>query len=187
MNETIPIYIGISHRFDMIKGMTERSILANTNAKVKITHLYPEKESGCTGFSNVRFQINYGIYLDSDMIVLGDIADLWAYRKPGKYVCMKDGSTEVAVIDCNHSCRSKKDLVKLPRALSIPHEWNVEDFELFPDQDIPEGTKLFHFTSLDKQPWLYDHPNPKAVALYKKWAKKKRKTLTLKDANSHRD
>ena len=32
----IPIYIGIAHRFDCIKGMTERSILANTPLKPEL-------------------------------------------------------------------------------------------------------------------------------------------------------
>lgn len=165
----IPIYIGISKRFKMIEGMTERSILAHTKADVKITHLYPKHESGCTGFSNVRYTIEHGIYLDSDMIVLGDIAELWEYRKPGKFVCMQDRSTEVAVIDCKHNCRSKSQVTRLPMEASIPLEWNVEDYKYFPDSPLPKDMKLFHFTSLDKQPWLFKHPNKEANELYKKW------------------
>lgn len=159
----IPVYIGISERFNRIKGMTERSILANTSADVEITHLYPDNESGCTGFSNVRFDIKYGIYLDCDMIVLGDIADLWAYHRPGKFVCMQDGSTEVAVIDADHRCRDKYQQHLLPKEPIIPMEWNVED------KVIP-GMKLLHFTDLKMQPWFYGHTNPEAVEIYKQWA-----------------
>lgn len=167
----IPIYIAISKRFDVVKGLTEKSILANTDAEVKITHLYPKVEYGCTGFSNVRFEIEYGIYLDPDMIVLGDIAELWEYRKEGKWVCMKDGSTEVAVIDCKHSCRSKSQHHLLPMEKDIPWEWNVEDAyrengEIKFLDGVPPETKLFHFTSLPHQPWFYEHPNKDAVALY---------------------
>ena len=72
---SIPVFIGISQRFKRIEGLTETSILANTSAQVDIVHLYPAIESGCTGFSDVRYQIKHGIYLDVDMIVLGDIAE----------------------------------------------------------------------------------------------------------------
>lgn len=143
----IPVYIGISKRFKCCEGLTERSILRNTTADVKITHLYPEIEEGCTGFSKVRWTIERGIYLDCDMIVLGDISELWEYRRTGKYVCMSDGSTEVAVIDGK---------ARLPL---IPLEWNVED-------KVTEGMKLLHFTDLNTQPWFYDHPNREAVEVW---------------------
>ena len=165
----IPIYIGTSERFRAIEGMTERSILANTNSKVDIKHIYPSHESGCTGFSNVRFTISYGIYLDIDMIVLGDIAELWAYREEGKFVCMQDGSTEVAVIDCKHDCKDKLHTHLLPMVRKIPDKWNIEDYKYFPDNPLPESMDLFHFTSLDHQPWLYEHPHSEANELYKKW------------------
>lgn len=166
----IPIYIGITKRFDCIKGMTERSILANTNADVKITHLYPEVEAGCTGFTNVRYDIDYGIYLDPDMVVLGDIAELWAYRKKGKFVCIQDGSTEVAVIDCKHNVTRMREQSKLPLSPDIPLEWNVEDYKYFPDKPLPDNIKLFHFTALGSQPWFHDHPHKEAVELYKRYA-----------------
>ena len=130
--------------------MTASSIVKNTKADVSITHLYPEVEEGCTGFSKVRWTIDRGIYLDCDMIVLGDIAELWSYRRSGKFVCMQDGSTEVAVID---------GVSKLPL---IPREWNVED-------RIEKGMKLLHFTDLKCQPWFYDHPNPEAVEIWKQY------------------
>lgn len=159
----IPVYIGISHRFDQCKGMTERSIREHTSADVRITHLYPEVEEGCTGFSNVRYKIKYGIYLDVDMIVLGDIAELWEYRRPGRFVCMKDGATEVAVIDCEHLCRNKREQHALPKTCIIPPEWNCEDH-------VPCGAKLVHYTDLSTQPWFHEHPDPVAVALYEQYA-----------------
>ena len=164
----IPVYIGISHRFDNIKGMTGRSIRENTTTPVDIIHLYPEAESGCTGFSNVRYQIQCGIYLDVDMIVLGDIAELWAYRKYDKFVCMEDGSTEVAVIDCRHTCKNKNQQHLLPKACDIPMEWNVEDHKT--PGAIPEGAKLVHYTDLARQPWVYGaHPNPALDALWRQY------------------
>ncbi len=143
--------------------MTERSILRNTRSPVDIRHLYPEVEEGCTGFTNVRYTIRRGIYLDCDMIVLADIAELWAYREPGRFVCLADGSSEVAVIDCEHRCRRKREEHLLPKSARIPLEWNSKD-ELVP------GAKLLHFTALDRQPWFHDHPNEAAVAIYRQYA-----------------
>lgn len=165
----IPIYIGISDRFKEIEGLTENSILENTSAEVQITHLYPKHEAGCTGFTNVRYQIEHGIYLDCDMLILGDIAELWEYRQKGKFVCMRDGSSEVAVIDCRHNCKTKQDESLIPKACVIPDEWNVEDYKYFPDKPLPEVIKNFHFTSLGTQPWFYDHPHQEAVNLYERY------------------
>lgn len=161
----IPIYIGISKRFKCIEGLTEQSILENTKYDVDIRHIYPATESGCTGFSNVRYEIDYGIYLDCDMVVLGDIADLWAYRLHDFFVCMADGSTEVAVIDCYHNCKNKHQEYLLPKANLIPAVWNCED-KLLP------GAKLLHFTDLKTQPWFFDHPNKEAIAIYETYKKK---------------
>ena len=164
----IPVYIAMTPRFEVIKGMTENSILANTEADVEIIHLYPEIECGCTGFSNVRYGIEHGIYLDPDMIVLGDIAELWAMRKPSRFVCMQDGSTEVAVIDCKHLCHNKSQQHMLPKSCDIPPEWNVEDFQYY-HRPMPDNMKLLHFTALDTQPWFHEHPNKEMVEIYKKW------------------
>ena len=165
---SIPVFIGISERFKCIEGMTETSILDNTSAQVDIVHLYPIVEEGCTGFSNVRYQIKHGIYLDVDMIVLGDIAELWSYRKEGKFVCMKDGSTEVAVIDCEHTCRNKHEQHLLPKSCDIPMEWNVEDHKT--SGEVPHGTKLVHYTDLSKQPWVHGpHPNSHLEALWRQY------------------
>lgn len=158
----VPVFIGISERFRVVEGLTERSILENASVPVKITHIYPAIESGCTGFSDVRYQIRYGIYLDCDMIVLGDIAELWSYRQAGKFVCMQDGSTEVAVIDCEHNCTNKREQHLLPKACAIPPEWNVED------KVIP-GMKLLHFTDLRTQPWFYRHPDDEVMRIYQQW------------------
>ena len=159
---SIPVFIGISERFREIEGLTERSVLENTNSRVQITHLYPDVESGCTGFSNVRYSIKYGIYLDCDMIVLGDIAELWSYRRKGRFVCMADGSTEVAVIDCDHNCQNKHQQHLLPKSPIIPLDWNVED-------EVRPGMKLLHFTGLNTQPWFYEHPSQAAVNVYERY------------------
>ena len=163
-NGIIPVYIGTSERFRCVHGMTERSIARNTTAEVCIQHVYAQPESGCTGFTNVRYGIRYGIYLDCDMVVLGDIAELWSYRQPGAFVCLEDGSTEVAVIDCEHACTNKREEGLLPKVCTIPLTWNSED-------RLVEGAKLLHFTDLNTQPWFHPHPDPAVVALYRDYAR----------------
>ncbi len=155
----IPIFIGISERFRITQGLTERSIIQNTNTPTEIKYLYPKIEAGCTGFTNVRYEISHGIYLDCDMIILGDIAELWSYYEKGRFVCMEDGSTEVSVIGTSHLCRDKHSEHLIPKSKTIPLSWNVKD------KVIP-GMKLLHFTSLATQPWFYEHPDFEAVKIY---------------------
>jgi len=155
----IPIFIGISEQLEIARGITEKSILANTNADVDIQYIKPSPPVGCTGFTNARYTVKHGIYLDVDMIVLGDIAKLWEYRKKGRFVCMRDGSTEVSVIDCDHLCKDKYHEHLLPKSCDIPQVWNIED-------KVIRGMQLLHFTNLNTQPWFYDHPDSLAVELY---------------------
>ena len=179
----IPIFIASSTRFADCEWMTEFSIRENTQSEVQIHIVRPQwygmEESGCTGFTNVRFAVpqlcrlfgyEYGIYLDVDMLVTGDIKDLWQYRQPMKWVCMEDGSNEVSVI-CStlqypdksvlHT-RHKGTFARGSNVCNIPMVWNCED-HVTPDM------KLLHFTDLRAQPWFHDHPNTKAVAVYEEY------------------
>ncbi len=155
----IPIYIGISDKFEIARGLTENSILANTSTAVDIKYIKPDPPMGCTGFTNARYTIKHGIYLDVDMIVLGDIAELWNYKKKGRFVCMVDGSSEVAVIDCDHLCIDKYHEHLLPKSCDIPMIWNIED-------KVTIDIKLLHFTKIDTQPWFNQHPDQLAIELY---------------------
>lgn len=163
--------------------MTPYSIDRNTSSDVDIhivrPYRYGMQEHGCTGFTNVRFTVpelcrryghEFGIYLDVDMLVLGDIADLWTYRQPGKWITLKDGTDEVSVISAQlefppakkvHTFKkwqmNRKDQYPL-----IPMNWNVED-------RVEPGMSLLHFTNMDTQPWFYDHPNQEAVNVYNEY------------------
>ena len=177
---TIPVFVASSSRFADVEWMTPFSILENTSEQVDIHIVRPEwygmEEAGCTGFTNVRYAVpqlcrlfgyEYGIYLDVDMLVTGDIKELWQYRKPMKWVCLEDGSNEVSVIcsTLNYPDKSvlhtrhKGTFARGSDLCNIPLEWNCED-------EVKPGMKLLHFTSLDNQPWFYEHPNQEAVAVY---------------------
>ena len=182
----IPIYIGSHEKFACAEGAIVNSIKANTSSETDIKIIRPDYigmgPTGCTGFTNVRFVIpellrndgyEFGIYLDVDMILLSDIKELYDYRKKGKYVCMQDGSTEVAVISSDVDMPTKNEcfyanktklMAMLPKACDIPTCWNVED-------RICDDAKLIHFTDLKRQPWFYDgHPCPEAVNLWESYA-----------------
>lgn len=159
--------------------MTPFSIQENT-AEDTIVHIVrPEgigmPETGCTGFTNVRYavpalcrQMGYAnaIYMDVDMLVLGDISELWQYREAGKWVTLLDGSDELSIFssECdfpsdvhNHTKTALRNMQC--RTAAIPKLWNCEDCK-------PEGAQLVHFTDLKTQPWDVEHPDVNARLTY---------------------
>lgn len=145
----IRVFVGAAPKWESHEPILEHSIRRNTESDVEVTFMRAGenglKPSGCTGFSKFRYEVprlagheGFAIYLDIDMLVLGDIAELWDYRQTGRWICMQDGSTEVMVIDCSQARRQLR--------YWIPPEWNVED-------RVEPGMKLLHFTDL-KQDWL---------------------------------
>jgi hypothetical protein len=137
-----------------------------------------------TGFTLFRWCIpelmgfqGFAIYLDSDMLVLRDISELYDYRQPGRWV--QHNSTQgdcVSVIDCSampqdwpsidEIKRSNKNILraKLEAIIdrSIPDDWNCCD-------RYDPNAGLIHFTSIATQPWTaggVNHPDPKAVELW---------------------
>lgn len=188
---TIRVFIGSSKEFACCESIIERSIRENTQSDVEITFMRPETLgvpiTGCTGFTNLRYAVpelagysGYAIYLDVDMIVLGDIAELYSYAEAGRWVVMKDGANEVAVISCGthrhlptlqslHKYNKHELKAMCRESRRIPSEWNCEDA-------VTEGMKLLHFTDMKCQPWLenpqYPHPCPEAVAIYEGFVQK---------------
>lgn len=180
---TIPIFIASSERFKDVEWLTPFSIRENTQEDTEIYIVRPEwygmAESGCTGFTNVRWAIpqicrelgyDFGIYLDVDMLVVGDIAELYGYRQRGKWVCLDDGSNEVSVI-CSSLIYPDKSVLHLRHKGTLPMGdhlpriplcWNVED-------RVDPEMKLLHFTSLAHQPWFHTHYDKDAVGLYESY------------------
>lgn len=153
-----------------------------------------------TPFSLFRYAIphvqnfeGYAVYLDADMIVLGDIGQLWEYREPGKWAIAANTNGDcVAVIDCScvkddphwppfdklkggqadkHDMRRLAGKYFIPK---IPATWNSCDLY------EPGRTQLLHFTGIKTQPmrpWpdlieYEEHPDPAAVAVWEDWLKK---------------
>ena len=173
----VRVCIGTAPRFEHIESVIEYAIRANTHLEVEIHWLRAGEHgltpTGCTGFSLYRYAIpqifdsGFAIYLDVDMVVLGDIGELWSYRQADRWVCMMDGSTEVMVIDCTdrNNVPDIPQLMKLHKnqvrhgvclTRGIPSEWNCEEH-------APPGAKLIHFTDLTRQPWDVQRDDPAAL------------------------
>ena len=148
-----------------------------------------------TPFSLFRYAIphcaqsDFAIYLDADMICVGDIAELWEYRTEGRWVTAENQDGDcVSVIDCRigdrgcypsfddlragkynkHQLRGKVRKFFKP---AIPAAWNCHDY-------YDGRSQLVHYTSIKTQPWMpwpevvnYEpHPDAPAVALWHEWA-----------------
>lgn len=168
----IRVFVGSHKKFERCEPVIKRSILKHASEPVEINIMRPEyygcEDSGCTGFSKMRWEVpricNYeghAIYLDVDMILMADIKELWSY-KAYRSATIADGSTEVMVLNCEN----------LESVGIIPKQWNCEDYS-YPVWKI-EDAKLIHFTDLKCQPWIHEHPHPE---LAKVWFDMEREAL----------
>jgi hypothetical protein len=134
-----------------------------------------------TDFSAFRFAIpelsgfrGRAIYLDVDMIVLADIAELLDVPQRRPWVCRAVPMTDVSVIDCaafrdrngwprigqmkrsGWGVQRYIDLLVRIDAIGsgVPAPWNTLDREPL------AGAKLAHFTTVPTQPW---RPYPKTT------------------------
>lgn len=160
------------------------SIRKNTAEEVELTFMNPGWKIAPTGFATHRYLIpqlcnweGYAIYLDVDMIVLGDLSELMSYKIANKWAIpvrteehtgfAGNFRDEVAVIDCSAAKNTlpteeilkTKDGKKLARAALhdyyaevIPLTWNAMTVN---EEPTP---KLIHYTNPRTQPWC---PDPK--------------------------
>lgn len=175
----IHVFVATADKWAAHEPVLEYSIHKHASEPVTVHWLRAGEHfdpHGCTGFTNARWCVpeaaravgsQYGIYLDVDMLLLADIAELWHYRCRGAVAVLEDGSTEVAVFDASLAFppmarihRFKKhELAGCAASLLrpiIPLAWNSEDC-------VTLGSKLLHFTDLRHQPWFGEHPDRQAV------------------------
>jgi hypothetical protein len=144
--------------------------------------ILPGKGKGwATDFSCFRYAIpevagfrGRALYLDSDMLVLGDLRELAEVDMSHPWM-ITPGSSSVALIDCawfadkdwwprltemKQSGWNKSHYLGLLERHgafgALSRHWNCLDGEGF----HPERTKLVHFTALETQPWL---PYPERI------------------------
>lgn len=197
----IRVFIGTdSSIHQKAEKVVKYSILKNTDAEVDVQFIQPGwKSKGPTGFTLHRYLIpklcnheGFAIYLDVDMLILGNIQELWDYKTLGKW-CIpprskKQINDDVSVIDCNTfsdlpigNVIRKLDKTSIRNIIgnryhqNIPKEWNAIDV-------LSDNTKLLHYSRLGTQPWHPDpkkkyknHKDPKAVELFFQYLKEAEK------------
>lgn len=199
----IRLFVGTDPAQHIAERALEASIRKNTSMPVDITWMrrgdpgwdwggHREPEEGnlwgrwATPFSLFRWAVpeacgyeGRAIYLDCDMIVLGDLRELWEWAIPVEKACASALKEDVLVFEC---CRaSRLPMVPMDGAhrqyarhhcVRLPRCWNDRD-------KLHDDTKLLHFTRLATQFWKpykgafpYDepHPDPKAEALFWEYA-----------------
>lgn len=190
--EPIRVFIGGSTpEHDLPTSVLEFSIRRHTAADVSIHRLHEcpirvpvareAKNRPVTSFSFQRFLIpewcgfaGRAIYLDSDQVVLSDIADLWkTVFPPGMNVLNTGGwQSAVMLIDCNTAHWRISEFVDALDAGRVEYKrlmnlrwspfrlagaldpnWNCMD-------TLTEDTCLLHYTGMATQPWLFQgHPH----------------------------
>lgn len=151
-----------------------------------------DTERWATPFSGFRWAIpaycgfeGRAVYMDSDIIVLGDIAELWGQDFPaGKSVLAKnDGRLCVSLWDCAAAKRHVLPIERLRRdpaahrdmgmrartsgmAAPFSGAWNCLDGDGFADLADP-ALKALHYTDMSCQPQLR-HALPRLAAAGKK-------------------
>jgi len=190
MEDRIKLFVGCSPNGEDAESMAvlEYTAKKNSSLPVDITWMKisedPESPWGgwntttwSTPFSGFRWAIpevcgfeGQAIYMDSDMIILGDLAELWnAPFKPGKIVQAKGGWRFcVAKWDC---AAAKSFIMPINRMKKLPEahqrmfsilnakehlvqvfdrQWNNFDGE----NDKLEDIKILHYTDMSTQPHL---------------------------------
>jgi hypothetical protein len=205
----IKIFIGTDQRMGVAERALENSIRAQTEEELEFTWMRAgdegyewgpqpvvpytgDKKLWATGFSGFRYIVpelcNYegrAIYLDTDMILMEDIFELWAWSLKKTQAIAGSVGNEVMVFECEmfadawwprdvRGCDIKDLATTLAiRKDSLPPEWNVVDGKGF-----GYDTKLSHLSDMRTQPWkpwperfdYPDHPSSEAVETFWKYA-----------------
>jgi hypothetical protein len=191
------IFIGADDDEVVAARVLEHSIRANTTWPVEVTYLNqlelptprdPENRGG-TKFSFTRFAIpslcgfrGRAVYLDSDMQVFGDIAELAEIPFDGKAVLCTDQQVipsfshgfhtgrqmSVMVLDCERLPWDAGDIIrgldeKKYTYLELMFDLCIVDPDLVADtlpeawnhleRYVPGETRLLHYTNAPTQPW----------------------------------
>lgn len=197
MNDTIRIFVGADRSAQLACTVLEHSIRRHTKHEVRVESidngLVPPasdpRNSPYTDFSFARFHIpaicgysGKAIYMDSDMLVFHDIAEVWDTPFDGGKILLEMGSFEkheigkhaaIMLLDCAHLPWNAAECVA---ALGRDYTYNelmslrplVDESDIL--QRIPNGwnsldryeagaTRNIHFTEIRTQPWVYaGHP-----------------------------
>ena len=175
-NDPLRIFIGFDERQPVSYTVLQHSILWRASKPVTISPLVlrtlPLTRRGLTPFTFSRFLVpwlcdykGWALFLDLDMLVLGDIAELFSYANDSKavVVCKEQNRFEWAsamLMNCGHPANRvlTPDYVQDPQRCQRPHsiDWvgNDDLVGAFPPEwnhcigyNPPRaGAKLAHYT-----------------------------------------
>lgn len=196
ISDPIKIYVGTDRSQSLALNVLEYSIRRHTNRAVELRSLegieLPEprdiRQGQRTGFSFARWAIpeltgysGKAIYLDADMQVFRDIAELWdvpmngakiavleADREAGDNVHYNKNETSVMVLDCARCDWKLKDLVKGLDEGAYDYRGLMMDLRFLEEPEIARtipaewnrlqhftpATGLLHYTMMPIQPWV---------------------------------
>lgn len=221
MRDRIKLFVGTDERQERAEHALEESIRAHTTLPVDVTWMRagdPGFQGWCgqpdqplvpgkwaTRFTNFRYAVpalaeykGRAIYLDSDMIVLGNLKELWHWRMEKPWHTISTKRTDVSIINCaafkhatwwprleairmserkgGHYRRIlvENDAIKC----DLPQYWDHMD------QYQPGWSRLVHYTWMPMQPWkpwpeaidYVEHRDPRAVELWEQYANLPSKT-----------
>lgn len=165
----IPIFIGYDSRQRVSYNVLQQSIIEHSTRAVSITPLVldtlPCKRQGLTPFTYSRFLVpwlcryeGWAIFMDSDILLCGDIAELWTLRDECYTLMVSKNKLRfewpsVMLFNCGRCEVLTPDFIKagnplalkwLPEAEigNLPSEWNH-----LVGYDTPrDDAKLVHYT-----------------------------------------
>lgn len=174
------LLIGASRPQKLPALVCEYSIRKHTQAEIDIVHTFDEvspeprkrEHRSRTGFSFQRFTLperagheGVGVYLDSDMVVLDDVVELFESIPKSFSIATTKNLPSVIAIRCEVQWDAGRFMAQLDQGAvsyarlmtlevfgellsrTIPDSWNSLD-------GCPPGTKLVHYTNMPQQPWL---------------------------------
>ena len=168
MNDTCRIFIGYDPRQPVAYNVLQHSIARHSSVPVQITPLIlrqlPIKRRGLTEFTYSRFLVPYlsgyvgkSVFMDADMVVTGDIKDLFDMINPACAVSVMQQQARfewASVMAFSNSCCKSLtpafiddeknpmfDFAWAPSIGDLPAEWNH-----CVGYQEPKDAKLYHFT-----------------------------------------
>lgn len=212
MDDPIRIFVGTDERMEKSDLVLEHTVRKHASQPVEITWMRAEVppddgwkigrkprkpysgQGWATDFTCFRWSVperagfeGRAIYLDTDMLLLGDIAELW--RTKMTHPMMTPGRPDVILFDCaafksmgfwpsiEQMKRSGSSTGEYRRLLAahgkigkVSKDWNCID-----GRGFSEHTKLVHYSNMRVQPWKpwpeafkypLKHPDLKMDALF---------------------
>ena len=191
MTPPIRLFVGTDSRMGVAERALERSVRRNTSAPVEIVwmrsgdpgwtwdmgrepgHPYPKDGKGwATDFTCFRYAVpelcgfeGRAIYLDADMIVLGDLDDLVRLPIGPEFWAISTTRPDVIVFDCakfssvgwpdlgtmrtsGHGFGHYHGIFAPKLGKVVPDSWDCLD-----GRGLSAETKLVHYTAMQSQPW----------------------------------